>query len=298
MLKKRGLSTPFFLTIMKVFAPSFMSVAVMLKSVANCLAQVYQLECSMMSRSVVRPLICTFLLVLAIGSSAQAQTPEWETGLRQAINTSLGAVSQGQLQVQEVRETPMSGLYEVIMNSGEILFTDRNGRYLLSGEMYMTMPEGLVNLTAETRKLQVKDLIAGLPEEQMITFAPRDIKATITVFTDVDCTYCRRLHHDVEEINARGIAVRYVAYPRGGAQSGAFNKMVSVWCASNRNQAITQAKNGQNLPARDCQNPVLDHHALGNRIGITGTPAIVLSDGTLIPGYVDVERLSAMILGL
>jgi len=113
----------------------------------------------------------------------------------------------------------------------------------------------------------------------------------------VDCTYCRRLHHDVEAINALGIAVRYVAYPRGGAQSGAYEKMVSVWCAANKQQAITQAKNGQNLPARECNNPVLNQHALGNRIGITGTPAIVLEDGTLIPGYLDVDRLSAMVLG-
>lgn len=250
-----------------------------------------------MLKSVLRTNFLVLLTMLVMGSSAQAQIPAWEAALRDAINTSLGAVSQGQLQVQQVRETPLTGIYEVIMTSGEILFTDRTGQYLLSGEMYMTRPDGLVNLTAETRKVQVQQLIAGLPEEQMIIFAPQDAKASITVFTDVDCTYCRRLHHDVEEINARGIAVRYVAYPRGGAQSGAYEKMVSVWCASNRQQAITQAKNGQNLPARECNNPVLNQHALGNRIGITGTPAIVLSDGTLIPGYLDVDRLSGLVLG-
>ena len=242
-------------------------------------------------------------LVIAAGLSLPsvvmqaAEVPEWEQTLRNTVNNSLGAVTQGQLQVQEVRETPMPGLYELIMSSGEILLSDRSGQFLISGELYMTQPQGLTNLTAQTRQLQVKGWIADIPEDQMIIFSPQNPVATITVFTDVDCTYCRRLHHDVEAINARGIAVRYMAYPRGGAESTAYPKMVSVWCAPDRQLAITQAKNGQNLPERDCQNTVMDHHSLGNRIGITGTPAIILPDGTLVPGYMEVERLSALLLG-
>ncbi|MDP2286548.1 MAG: DsbC family protein [Pseudohongiella sp.] len=226
-----------------------------------------------------------------------ADAPEWEQTLRNAINTSLGAVTQGQLQVQEVRETQMPGLYELIMSSGEILLSDRTGQFLITGELYMTQAQGLTNLTAQTRQVQVKGWIAGVPEDQMIIFSPENPQATITVFTDVDCTYCRRLHHDIEAINERGIAVRYMAYPRGGAESTAYPKMISVWCAPDRKVALTQAKNGQNLPDRDCQNTVLNHHALGNRIGITGTPAIILPDGTLVPGYMEVDRLSALVLG-
>jgi thiol:disulfide interchange protein DsbC len=243
-------------------------------------------------------------LVIAAGISfpslvAQAADApeEWEQSLRNAINNSLGAVTQGQLQVQEVRETPMPGLFELIMSSGEILLSDRSGQFLISGELYMTQPQGLTNLTAQTRQSQVKGWLADIPEDQMIIFAPPNPIATITVFTDVDCTYCRRLHHDVEAINARGIAIRYMAYPRGGAESTAYPKMVSVWCAPDQKLAMSQAKNGQNLPERDCQNTVLDHHALGNQIGITGTPAIILPDGTLVPGYMEVDRLSAMVLG-
>lgn len=240
------------------------------------------------------------LLCCAMFSSLlhAADAPEWEQNLRDAINNSLGAVTQGQLSVQQVRETPMPGLYELIMSSGEILLSDQTGKFLISGELYQTQAQGLVNLTAQTRQVQVKDLIAGLPEDQMIIFSPDNPLATITVFTDVDCTYCRRLHHDIEAINERGIAVRYVAYPRGGVDSTALPKMISVWCAPDRQRALTQAKNGQNLPERDCQNPVLNHHALGNRIGITGTPAIILPDGQLVPGYMEVDRLSALVLGL
>jgi thiol:disulfide interchange protein DsbC len=226
-----------------------------------------------------------------------AETAEWEQTLRDAINNSLGAVTQGQLRVEQVRETPMEGLYELVMSSGEILLSDRTGQFLISGELYQTQPQGLINLTAQTRQIQVKDLIAGIPEDQMIIFTPANPLATITVFTDVDCTYCRRLHHDVEAINARGIAVRYVAYPRGGADSTAYPKMISVWCAPDRQRALTQAKNGQNLPDRDCQNPVLNQHALGNRIGITGTPAIIMPNGQLVPGYMEIDRLTQMVLG-
>jgi thiol:disulfide interchange protein DsbC len=229
--------------------------------------------------------------------SSAADAPEWEQSLREAINNSLGAVTQGQLRVEQVRETPMSGLYELIMSSGEILLSDRSGQFLITGELYQTQAQGLVNLTAQTRQIQVQELVAGMPDDQMIIFSPDNPVATITVFTDVDCTYCRRLHHDIEAINERGIAVRYVAYPRGGAESTAYPKMISVWCAPDRKLALTQAKNGQNLPDRDCQNPVLNQHALGNRIGITGTPAIILPSGQLVPGYMEVDRLSALVLG-
>lgn len=238
------------------------------------------------------------LCCAAFGSLLNAaDAPEWEQTLREAINNSLGAVTQGQLRVEQVNETPMAGLYELIMSSGEILLSDRSGQFLISGELYQTQAQGLVNLTAQTRQGQVKELIAGMPEDQMIIFSPDNPTATITVFTDVDCTYCRRLHHDIEAINERGIAVRYVAYPRGGADSSALPKMISVWCAPDRHRALTQAKNGQNLPERDCQNPVLNQHALGNRIGITGTPAIILPSGQLVPGYMEVDRLSELVLG-
>ena len=240
----------------------------------------------------------TLLMSIVVTGVVLAQNEPWQDTLRETINTSLGAASQGQLRVESMKETPMADVVEVILSSGEILFSDKSGRFMIAGEMYTTRPEGLVNLTAETRKDQVRQLLAGVPEDQMVIFEPEgETMATISVFTDVDCTYCRRLHHDVEAINANGIRVRYLAYPRGGLESTAYPKMISVWCSDDRNRAITQAKNGQNLPERDCQNPVLNHHSLGNRIGITGTPAIVLPDGTLIPGYMDTERLTAAVLG-
>lgn len=239
---------------------------------------------------------CVAISLTVAGSLALADDT-WQSTVREGIDNTLGAVTGGQLQVVEVRQTPMQGVYEVIMNSGEILFSDLNGQYLLAGEMYEARREGLVNLTAETRKLQTARMVADIDPSLLIEFAPEERRATVTVFTDVDCTYCRRLHHDMDLINAAGIAVRYAAYPRGGVSSSAYPKMVSVWCAPNPVRAITQAKNGQNLPTRDCDNPVLEQHAIGNLIGITGTPAIILEDGTLVPGYLDVETLTSLVLG-
>lgn len=243
------------------------------------------------------------LLVLAIpgalvGYQVLAQSGDREfRELRQNLNQSLGAATQGQLSVRSVRETPVENLVEVTLSSGEVLFSDSTGRYLFTGDMLMTSEQGFVNVSADNRRRQNAELVAQLPSDQVISFAPDNVLATITVFTDVDCTYCRRLHHDVEEINARGIAVRYAAYPRGGPQSAAWDKMISVWCAEDQQRAITQAKNGQSLPERNCAHPIMEQYELGNRVGITGTPALVLENGTVVPGYVDVDRLTSMVLG-
>jgi thiol:disulfide interchange protein DsbC len=216
--------------------------------------------------------------------------------VKERLSQALAGASQGQLSVASLRETPMPGLLQVELNTGEVLFTDRTGEFLLTGDLFRTIEGGLVNLSNEARKQKTVELIAAIPEQEMIVFRPAEVKATIDVFTDVDCTYCRKLHGDIEEILSLGIAVRYLAFPRGGPSSAVFPKMVSVWCADDRKRAMTQAKNGQNLPERQCDNPVSSHFQLGNQIGISGTPAIVLQDGSVIPGYLDVERLAEIVL--
>jgi thiol:disulfide interchange protein DsbC len=130
----------------------------------------------------------------------------------------------------------------------------------------------------------------------MNIYKPEQTRAAITVFTDVDCQYCRALHREMDKLLELGIEVRYVAYPRGGERASSYQKMISVWCSDDRHKSLTQAKNGQNLPERDCDSPVLEHYGLGNEIGISGTPALVLADGRVIPGYMEAERLAAMLL--
>ena len=234
------------------------------------------------------------MLALTV-STSQAQSTGEPQSLRAKLSQSIEVASQNQLQIINIEKTPLSNIYQVELSTGEILYSDISGDYLFAGDMYQTSVTGLLNLSADRRQMRNLDKLATVPEEQMIVFTPDAIKATITVFTDVDCTYCRALHRDLETLLGLGIQVRYMAYPRGGENAESFSKMISVWCSDDRHKSLTQAKNGQNLPPRECDNPVLAHYELGNEFGITGTPALVFPDGRVIPGYLDPERLSAML---
>jgi thiol:disulfide interchange protein DsbC len=226
-------------------------------------------------------------------SSAQEVSQE----LMEKLSASIVLASQGQLQIDSVKVTPLPDIYEVELSTGEILYSHSSGDYLFAGDMYRTETTGLINLSSDTRQMRNLEKVAAIPEDEMIIYTPDEIRASITVFTDVDCTYCRALHREIEDLLEMGIQVRYMAYPRGGMEAGSYDKMISVWCSDDRHKSLSQAKNGQNLPARDCETPILDHYDLGNQLGITGTPALVFPDGRVIPGYVEAPRLAAL-LGL
>lgn len=224
-----------------------------------------------------------------------AQGPADGQSLRGKLVAAIEAASGNQLKISAINRTPVATIFQVELDSGEILYSDISGDYLFAGDMFQTSPAGLMNLTTATRQERNLDKIAAVPEDEMIIFTPDETKATITVFTDVDCTYCRKLHGDLDELMAKGIEIRYLAYPRGGLDADSFDKMLSVWCSDDRKRSLTQAKNGQNLPANDCTSPVLSHYAIGNSLGISGTPALILPDGRLVPGYMDAERLGALL---
>ncbi len=235
-------------------------------------------------------------LLLALVPVSMAQNLDGTQSLREKLVQAIEVASQNQLQIISLKATPLSSIYEVELSSGEILYSDISGDYLFAGDMYQTTGSGLLNLSAGTRQIRTQDKIASIPEEEMIVFTPEtEVKATLTVFTDVDCTYCRALHRDIDMIMEKGIQVRYLAYPRGGENAESYDKMLSVWCSDDRHKTLTQAKNGQNLPKRDCESPVLTHYFLGNELGISGTPALVFPDGRIIPGYVEVDRLVTML---
>lgn len=205
------------------------------------------------------------------------------------------------LSVESVSPAPMPGLYEVVLSSGEVLYTDAQGEYILAGELYQVQGAGkLVSLTEERMKAVRVRALAAIPAEQRVVFpAKGERKAHLQVFTDVDCGYCRKLHSEVAKLNEMGIQVDYLAFPRAGAGSAAAAKMSAIWCAQGdeRRQLMTRAKNGEKLAPGDCDNPVLEQFALGQQLGVTGTPALVLDDGRLLPGYLPAERL-AQVLGL
>jgi thiol:disulfide interchange protein DsbC len=152
-----------------------------------------------------------------------------------------------------------------------------------------------VNVSEQGRTEKRKQQMSLLDESQMLVFAPSKerIKATITVFTDIDCGFCRKLHKEVPELNRLGIAVRYLAYPRAGMGSDSYDKYVSAWCADNPKIAFTKAKAGQEIEERTCANPVAEQFQLGGLMGINSTPSLIYDDGRLDPGYLPAEKLAA-----
>jgi len=187
-----------------------------------------------------------------------------------------------------INKTPLDGLYEVIMPP-QILYVSSDAKYVVSGNIINAQTGQ--NLTLPQRDKARSQAVDMLGEKSMIVFAPKKVKHTVTVFTDIDCTYCRKLHNEMAEYNKLGIKVRYAAYPRAGIGSGAYKKAVSVWCAKDRKAAMTKAKNGQNVPDKDCKNPIIAHYKMGEQLGIQGTPALVLESGQVVPGYVPADRL-------
>ena len=199
------------------------------------------------------------------------------------------------LPVERVHETPLDGVYGLELAGGTVLYGTADGRHLIAGDLY-AMGEELVNLTEVSRAGQRRELITTMPVDDMVVFSPDAApKASVYVFTDVDCGYCRKLHQEMADLNARGIEVRYLAYPRAGVGSDSYRKIVSAWCADDKRTALTDLKAGRNIPAKSCANPVAAQYDLGRQVGISGTPAIVTEDGMLLPGYMPAAELAARI---
>ena len=185
--------------------------------------------------------------------------------------------------------TQIAGIYEYTKGA-DIGYVTADGKYYFNGDIFQI--QGQTNLTEKRRGGLRAKLLANIAEKDTIVFSPKDPKYTINVFTDIDCTYCRRLHSEIAEINRLGIRVRYLAYPRTGPGTESWHKAESVWCASNRNDALTRAKLGENIKAEACRdNPVAREFALGNALGVNGTPGIVTSNGHYIGGYEPPKQL-------
>ena len=190
---------------------------------------------------------------------------------------------------QNITMSPISGVYQVAMPP-RFFYASEDGRYILNGDL-IDMTENQ-NLSQTARNKSVADAVNAMGEDSMINFGNNTLKHTVTVFTDIDCGYCRKLHNEVKKYNKLGIRVRYMAYPRAGIGSSSFQKAEAVWCSNDKEKALTEAKNGVDVKSKKCKSPVAAHYALGNKIGIRGTPAIVLEDGTVVPGYIPATRLS------
>lgn len=215
---------------------------------------------------------------LTTGLTAQVSLPE--------VNKAFSEVG---LNVKSVADSAVPGMLQVQTDKG-LFFMSENKQYLFEGNIYDLKNKKLVNedILKGIRKAGVKDFA-----NSVIEFKAENEKYVVHVFTDTSCGYCRKLHNEMDELNKAGITIRYLAFPRGGVQSATFDELQSIWCAKDSKQAMTDAKNGKAVQQASCQNQVAKQYELGQSFGINGTPALILPDGRLIPGYQPAAALVA-----
>ena len=236
-----------------------------------------------MKKLVVKLAAIAGFLAISMSASIAEDSAELE-----AVRAKISALF-GEILPEHVIESPVDGWY-TIRKGAVIAYISTDGRYLLQGDMIDLDTQ--VNLSENSRSDARRDMMAEYPDDQMIVFTPEEKRYSVAVFTDIDCTFCRRLHSQLDQYMAEGIEIRYLLYPRNGPTSASWSKAEQVWCADDRNEALTQAKMDKEFESHSCDPSVVSkHYAMGQDVGLRGTPAIILEDGTLVSGYLRADQL-------
>ena len=237
-------------------------------------------------------------IILASTHSIEAASDIQQVN-KEHIEKMLQPITSNRITVVAVNDTPLTGIKEVIIknnHSQEIIYVSNNGEFMFDGNL-MNMKQRS-NLTEQTHNsLRTELLNSFKANHKTIDFLPEEMTDHITVFTDIDCGYCRKLHEEIDAYNALGIGVSYLFFPRNGLNTTAHQKAINVWCADDQQQALTLAKGGQELPPLQCDNPIESQFNLGIGAGVhkVGTPAVVFADGTLMPGYLPAAQMKQRI---
>jgi thiol:disulfide interchange protein DsbC len=236
-------------------------------------------------RKLLLPVAASLAIAGAVGAAPQAAQPAAKPDPRAEIARRL------EIKVEDIRPSPIAGLYEV-SSGAEVGYVSADGRFYVDGDVFdMGSKE---NLTEDRRKQGRLALLAGVSDSDAIIFGPKTAaRHTVTVFTDVDCVHCRRMHGEMGELNRLGIRVRYLMFPRGGPGSDAWRKAEAVWCSQDRKEALTRAKRGEKLEAGRCDTPIAAQYELGRQLGITGTPGIITDQGEFLAGYANAAYLGS-----
>jgi len=225
------------------------------------------------------------MLVLAPGSFVQAAETDMEA-LKKALVKRLPSAAGA-----TIKASPVKGLYEVVAG-GQVMYMTEDARYIIDGDLFDM--QNKKNITEDARSGVRLEALNLLGEDNMLVYTPKgDVKHTITIFTDIYCPYCQRLHAEMSDYMKNGVKVRYIFVPFKGAKS--VNTSVSVWCAKDRNKALDMAKSGEKVEPKTCDHPINKHQELATRLGIRGTPAIMLESGQLMPGYVPSAKIISQI---
>ncbi len=187
-----------------------------------------------------------------------------------------------------IAQSAISDMYEVVYGM-DVFYITKDGRYVLQGDVIDLQQGG--NITESKRAAARLKTLGEIDEATMVVFAPKQVKHTLTVFTDIDCEYCRKFHSEITELNKHGIKVRYLAMPRTGLNTPSYHKAVTVWCSKDRNLALTSAKQENELVPLTCDSPVKQHMEVAKKLGIKGTPTLVLEDGQSIQGFMPVAEM-------
>ena len=221
-----------------------------------------------------------------------------DTGAEQAIRKSLETL-QLDVPVESISASPLAGLYEVKLKGSRVLYASADGQFIVQGYMFQLKDGKPVNLTEKAERSGVAKLINGIPVAETVVYpAIGETKSHITVFTDTTCPYCHKLHGEIPALNKMGIEVRYVAFPRQGLGSEGDQQLQAVWCSADKKGAMDKMTDGKTVDTPKCANPVAKQFALGQSIGVNGTPAIVLADGQVIPGYQPAAQVGKLALSV
>ncbi len=236
-----------------------------------------------------RVMLIRIALISVVAMALQPAFADSESDDLERVRTKVSSMFD-EIKAEHIQPSPIDGWYTV-RKGAIVAYISADGRYLLQGDLIDL--DRQVNLSEAERNKARVELVAGIPAGQKITFTPDEVKYSITVFTDIDCSYCRKLHSQIDDYLAQGIEINYLLYPRNGPTSQSWVKAENVWCADDRNEALTLAKVDQSFETHSCDSSMVGkHYAMGRDIGLTGTPAIVLSDGTLVSGYLPPEPLA------
>ena len=233
-----------------------------------------------------RPLVLSLTAALAVVAAvafaqprpaAPAATPAGDAALRAAIQKAVPGVV-----IDSIKPSIIPGYREVAIG-GRIVYVSADGKYLIQGSLMELASRD--NLTMVSEGALRRGVLDAVPRERRIIFSPAKPKYRLTVFTDIDCGFCRKMHTQIAEYNKAGISIEYLFFPRAGENSEAWKKAVNVWCAPNRQKALTDAKADRPVPKKTCSNPIAKDYELGKQVGVDGTPAIYGPDGTQLGGY-------------
>lgn len=223
-----------------------------------------------------------YLIAALLGAVAFSATAD-EAAVEAAIKSLVPAAK-----IDSIAESKVPNFYQVVLQ-GQVVYVSADGQYLLQGSVFDVTNK--TDLTEQARAGIRRSSLAAVGPEQRIIFPAKDPKYTVTVFTDIDCGYCRKLHSEMAEYNKRGISVEYLFFPRAGIGSDSYDKAVAVWCATDRNKAMTTAKSGAEVERKTCDNPVAHDYELGQKIAVTGTPAVFTESGVQLGGYLPPEQM-------